>query len=173
MRPRFVFSGIWIGQRRVLALTLAFIVVVAISLFLVGSGLLFGKQAARTRPAGPGQAGMSIYFCIKTSPNPVCTRNGPATQTEKNRLRQRLEGMPQVQSVRYVSQAEQYQNFRREFSNYPSLVNNTPSYGIPDSLEVKLKNPRGDYRVVASVVNGAAGVDNVVNEMDNPPQVVG
>jgi cell division transport system permease protein len=108
---------------------------------------------------------MSVYFCIKTSPNPVCEQNGPATQAERQQLQQRLQAMPQVQFVQYVSQAEQYKNFRQEFANEPSLVNNTPADGIPDSLEVKLKSPSADYGVVVSAVSGAAGVDNVVNEM--------
>jgi cell division transport system permease protein len=44
-------------------------------------------------------------------------------------------------------------------------VKNTPAGSIPDSLEVKLKNPAADYPVVASAVFGSQGVDNVVNEM--------
>lgn len=168
MRAPSVFSGIWTGRRRNLIMALAFIVVVAGGLLLLRTGLLHGKQADSTR--SQGRAEMAIYFCIKTSPNPICAQNGPATQAEKDQLRQRLEAMPQVQFVRYVSQAQDYQDFRQEFSDDPSLVNNTPSGAIPDSLEVGLKNPGSDYRVVASTANGAAGVDTVVNEMDNNPQ---
>jgi cell division transport system permease protein len=165
MRSQFVFSEIWIGLRRNLTMTMALIVVVAISLSLLGTGLLFVKQVDRTRSFWQGRVEMSVYFCIKTSPNPGCQQNGVATQTDKTGLRQRLQQMPQVQFVTYVSQAEQYQQFRQEFSNEPTLVNNTPADGIPDSLEVKLKNPQADYKVVASAVNGAPGVDNVVDEM--------
>jgi cell division transport system permease protein len=165
MRSQFVFSEIWIGLRRNLTMTMALIVVVAISLSLLGTGLLFVKQVDRTRSFWQGRVEMSVYFCIKTSPNPVCEQNGPATQAERQQLQQRLQAMPQVQFVQYVSQAEQYKNFRQEFANEPSLVNNTPADGIPDSLEVKLKSPSADYGVVVSAVSGAAGVDNVVNEM--------
>jgi len=167
MRSQFVFSEIWIGLRRNLTMTMALIVVVAISLSLLGTGLLFVKQVDRTRSFWQGRVEISVYFCIKTSPNPVCEQSGPATQAEKDSLKQRLQSMTsQVQFVQYVSQQEQYTDFRQEFSNEPSLVNNTPADGIPDSLEVKLKDPARDYSVVASVVNGAQGVDNVVNEMD-------
>ncbi len=165
MPTQFVFSEIWIGLRRNLTMTLALIVVVAISLALLGTGLLFVKQVDRTRSFWQGRVEISVYFCIKSSPNPACTSNGVATQADKTQLEQRLQSMPQVQYVVYVSQTQQYQAFKQEFSNQPSFVNNTPSDGIPDSLEVKLKNPEADYNVVASAVTGAPGVDNVVNEM--------
>jgi cell division transport system permease protein len=165
MRSQFVFSEIWIGLRRNLTMTMALIVVVAISLSLLGTGLLFVKQVDRTRSFWQGRVEMSVYFCIKTSPTLACQQAGAATDAEKMALKQRLASMPQVQFVAYVSQDAAYQQFQQEFSNQPSLVHNTPAGSIPDSLEVKLKNPSGDYRVVASAVNGAQGVDNVVNEM--------
>ena len=165
MPSQFVFSEIWIGLRRNLTMTLALIVVVAISLSLLGTGLLFVKQVNRTRSFWQGRVELSVYFCIKTSANPICEQDGAATSQEKAALQQRLQAMPQVQFATYVSQSEQYKDFRQEFSNEPNLVNNTPSDGIPDSLEVKLKNPSADYGVVASVANGAPGVDSVVNEM--------
>jgi cell division transport system permease protein len=94
----------------------------------------------------------------------VCD-NAPATQQERTSLQQRLQSMPQVQYAVYQSQAQNFASFRQEFSNEPSLVRNTPNGSIPDSLEVKLKNPKADYPIVASAVEGAPGVDTVVNEM--------
>ena len=43
MRAQFVFGEVWIGLRRNLTMTVALIVVVAISLSLLGTGLLFVK----------------------------------------------------------------------------------------------------------------------------------
>ena len=165
MRSQFVFSEIWIWLRRNLTMTLALIVVVAISLSLLGTGLLFVKQVDRARSFWQGKVEMSVYFCIKTSANPVCEQTGPASAQEKTALQQRLQSMPQVQFVVYQSQAQNFTSFRQEFSNEPSLVKSTPNGSIPDSLEVKLKNPQADYNIVASAVNGASGVDTVVDEM--------
>jgi cell division transport system permease protein len=166
MRSQFVFSEIWIGLRRNLTMTMALIVVVAISLSLLGTGLLFVKQVDRTQSFWQGRVEMSVYFCTASSAkySPQCKASGPATQQQKTALQQRLQSMPQVQFVTYVSQAEQYQQFRQEFANQPSLVNNTPADAIPDSLEVKIKNPQTDYNIVASAVNGAPGVENAVDQ---------
>jgi cell division transport system permease protein len=165
MRSQFVLQEVWIGLRRNLTMTMALIVVVAISLSLLGTGLLFVKQVDRTRTYWQGKVELSIYLCIKTSPQPQCQANGPATAAERASLRQRLEAMPQVQAVYYVSQQQAYAEFRQYFSNEPALVQSTQEGDIPDSFEVKLKNPGADYPIVASAVNGASGVETVVDEM--------
>lgn len=165
MRSHFVLQEIWIGLRRNLTMTMALIVVVAISLSLLGTGLLFVKQVDRTRTYWQGKVELSIYLCIKTSPQPQCQRNGPATDAERAQLQQRLKSMPQVENVYYVNQHQAYQQFRQYFSNEPALVQDTQEGDIPDSFQVKLKNPEADYNIVASAVNGTTGVETVVDEM--------
>ena len=165
MRSQFVISEIWIGLRRNLTMTMALIVVVAISLSLLGTGLLFVKQVDRTRTYWQGKVELSIYLCIKTSPEPQCQLNGPATDAQKAQLHAHLASMSQVQAVYYVSQQQAYTEFRQYFSNEPALVQDTREGDIPDSFEVKLKNPRADYNIVASAVTGAPGVETVVDEM--------
>ena len=165
MRAQFVFHEVWIGLKRNLTMSIALVVVVAISLSLLGTGLLFVKQVDRTRTYWQGKVELSIYLCIKTSPEPQCQQNGPATDAERQRLQQQLLSMPQVEHVYYVNQQQAYSEFRQYFSNEPTLVQNTQEGDIPDSFEVKLKNPETGYTIVASAVTGAAGVETVVDEM--------
>ena len=73
--------------------------------------------------------------------------------------------MPQVETVYYVSQQQAYSEFRQYFSNEPALVQDTQEGDIPDSFQVKLKNPESDYNIVASAVTGTPGVETVVDEM--------
>src|SRR5947209_9484015 len=122
MRSQFVLQEIWIGLRRNLTMTMALIVVVAISLSLLGTGLLFVKQVDRTRTYWQGKVELSIYLCIKTSPQPQCQSNGPATDAQRQRLKQQLDSMPQVLQVFYVSQQQAFSEFRQYFSNQPALV---------------------------------------------------
>jgi len=164
MRSQFVLQEIWIGLRRNLTMTMALIVVVAISLSLLGTGLLFVKQVDRTRTYWQGKVELSIYLCIKTSPQPQC-QHGPATDAERAQLKSQLMSMPQVQAVYYVTQQQAYSEFRQYFSNEPAMVQDTQEGDIPDSFQVKLKNPEADYNIVASAVTGRAGVETVVDEM--------
>jgi len=160
MRAQFVFHEVWIGLRRNLTMTMALVVVVAISLSLLGTGLLFVKQVDNTRTYWQGRVQLSIYLCTKQSSSPQCDRNGPATQQEMDQLRSELTGMKQVSSVTYESLATAYQQFKSEF---PSMVNSVSSGEIPDSFEVKLKNTQADTAIVAETVDGAPGVDQIVD----------
>jgi cell division transport system permease protein len=160
MRAHFILHEVWIGLRRNLTMTVALIVVVAISLSLLGTGLLFVKQVDETRNFWQGRVQISVYLCTSVSSSPQCTKNGPATQSEITSVRQTLQSMSQVSSVTYVSQTAAYQQFRSEF---PSMVNSVSSGEIPDSFEVRLKNAQADSTIVAESVDGRAGVDQVVD----------
>jgi cell division transport system permease protein len=161
MRAQFVFHEVWIGLRRNLTMTIALVVVVAISLSLLGTGLLFVKQVNNTRTFWQSKVQLSVYLCTSASVNPQCSQNGPVTAAEIAQIRSDLTSDPQVATVSYLSPAQAYQQFRREFASNPSLVKDTLPSWIPSSFEVKLKNTEADAAKVGSVVDGAPGVDHV------------
>src|ERR1700691_1504871 len=97
MRSNFVFQEIWVGLRRNLTMTIALIVVVAISLSLLGTGLLFVKQVDSTRPYWQSKVEISGDMCYSDNANPNC--HGSVTTAETQALEQRLQAMPQVQFV--------------------------------------------------------------------------
>jgi cell division transport system permease protein len=162
MRSNFVFQEIWVGLRRNLTMTVALIVVVAISLSLLGTGLLFVKQVDRTRTYWQSQVEISVYLCYKGDPNLSC--HGAVTPGQQQTLEQRLQTMPQVEKVTYVSQQQAYSLFQSLMSTEQSLVSTVTASELPPSLEVKLRNPSADYQIVASAVHGAPGVDLVIDE---------
>ncbi len=163
MRSNFVFQEIWVGLRRNLTMTIALVVVVAISLSLLGTGLLFVKQVDSTRTYWQSKVEISVYLCTTDSPNPACS--GAVTGAEQQQIYQTLKAMPQVEDVSYVSQTQAFALFKQDFSNDPSYVSTVGENEIPPSFEVKLRDPAADYNIVASAVTGAPGVDSVVDEM--------
>ena len=160
MRAQFVFHEVWIGLRRNLTMTIALVVVVAISLSLLGTGLLFVRQVDQTRTYWQGRVQLSVYLCTKVSSSPQCLHNGPATAAEKAQIRQDLAAMPQVASVSYQSQSAAFHQFKNEF---PKIVSSVSPGEIPDSFQVRLKNTQTDAPVVTEAVNGAPGVDQIVD----------
>jgi cell division transport system permease protein len=164
MRAQFVLQEVWTGLRRNLTMTIALVVVVAISLALLGTGLLFVKQVDNTRTYWQGKVQLSIYLCTSTSVSPQCHQNGPATQAEKNQIAADLRALPQVEKVYYESQAQAYLHFRQDFSRDPSFTNLVTRSEIPDSFQVKLRNAEADYNIVAGTVQGRPGVDQIVND---------
>ena len=164
MRSNFVFQEIWVGLRRNLTMTIALIVVVAISLSLLGTGLLFVKQVDSTRTYWQSKVEISVYLCYADSANPNC--HGAVTDAQTTSLEQRLKSMPQVQNLTYVSQAQAWSLYKQAFTNDQSYVSTLKETDMPPSLEVKLVNPSADYNIVASAVTGAQGVDSVIDEMN-------
>ncbi len=164
MRAQFVLQEVWTGLRRNLTMTIALVVVVAISLALLGTGLLFVKQVDNTRTYWQGKVQLSIYLCTATSVSPQCHQNGAATQAEKNQIAADLRALPQVQKVYYESQAQAYLHFRQDFSRDPSFTNLVTKSEIPDSFQVKLRNAQADFNIVAGTVQGRPGVDQIVND---------
>jgi len=163
MRSNFVFQEIWVGLRRNLTMTVALIVVVAISLSLLGTGLLFVKQVDSTRTYWQSKVEISVYLCTADSANPNC--HGAITTAQQQQIQTTLTSMPQVQSVTYVSQAQAYQLFKQDFANDQSYVSTVKETDMPPSFEIKLRNPEADYNIVSSAVTGAPGVDSVIDEM--------
>jgi len=165
MRAQFVLQEVWTGLRRNLTMTVALVVVVAISLSLLGTGLLFVKQVDQTRTYWQGRVQLSIYLCTATSVSPQCRANGPATAAEKQQILNDLTALKSqgVESVQYESQAQAFQHFRQEFSQDKSFASLVSQGEIPDSYQVKLRNAESDFGVVAGTVQGRPGVDNIVN----------
>lgn len=161
MRAQFVFGEVWVGLRRNLTMTVALIVVVAISLALLGTGLLFVKQVDHTRSLWQSKVQLSIYLCDKNPLSPQCTKNGPATQAQIAQIKRTLSGMDQVTSVTFRSQEANLKEFRREFAGDPVFVRSVVPGDIPASFQVKLVNAQADAAPVTAAVNGMPGVDSV------------
>jgi cell division transport system permease protein len=165
MRGQFLFQEVWTGLRRNLTMTVALVVVVAISLSLLGTGFLFVKQVDNTRTYWQGRVQLSIYLCTTTSVSPQCKQNGPATAAERQQIYNDLLSLRShgVQHVYYESQAQAFARFKQDFAQDKSFSSLVTENEIPDSFQVKLANAQADYSVVAGTVQGRPGVDNIVN----------
>jgi cell division transport system permease protein len=164
MRAQFVFHEVWIGLRRNLTMTVALIVVVAISLSLLGTGLLFVKQVDNTRTYWQSRVQLSVYLCTDSSLGGTCAKNGPVTPAERASIQNELEQTHDILSVQYVSQQQAVAQFRKEFANNAPIVKYTAADQIPSSFEIRLKNTEADAANVTTVVDGLPGVSEVVND---------
>ena len=85
MRAQFVFGEVWIGLRRNLTMTVALVVVVAISLSLLGTGLLFVKQVDHTRTYWQSRVQLSVYLCTAAMASPRAPRTDRSPPQSKRR----------------------------------------------------------------------------------------
>src|SRR5215469_7920808 len=164
MRAQFVFHEVWIGLRRNLTMTVALIVVVAISLSLLGTGLLFVKQVDNTRSYWQSRVQLSVYLCTGSSLGGTCAKNGAVTPAERASIQNELEQTHDILSIQYVTQSQAWAQFRKEFANNQPIVKYTAQDQIPSSFEIRLKNTEADAATVTAVIDGAPGVSEVVND---------
>jgi len=164
MRAQFVFSEVWIGLRRNLTMTVALVVVVAISLSLLGTGLLFVKQVDNTRSFWQSRVQLSVYLCTKDSLGGTCQHNGAVTATEVANIRSDLYATHDILSLQYVTQKAAQQQFVHEFANNEPIVKYTSLDEIPSSFEIRLKNTQADASSVTSAIDGVQGVADVEND---------
>src|SRR6185312_16082337 len=142
-----------------LTMTVALVVVVAISLSLLGTGLLFVKQVDNTRTYWQGRVQLSIFLCTATSVSAQCKQSGPATQAQRDQILHDLTALRSqgVEQVYYESQAQAFARFKKDFAQDRSFASLVTQGEIPDSFQVKLRNAQSDYNVVAGAVERRPG----------------
>ncbi len=161
MRTRFLLSEVRIGLRRNLTMTFAVVITVAISLSLLGIGLLSNAQVGAMKDYWYNKIEVSVFLCGTLSESPSCS-GGVVTPDQRLQIQQDLQALPVVQSVYYESQAEAFQRFQERFKN-SAIAQNVTVDQLPESFRVKLKDPT-QYQVVVSAFSGRPGVDVVQDQ---------
>ena len=173
MRAQFVLSETWIGLRRNLTMTIAVITTVAISLTLFGAGLLVNQQVAEMRNYWDQRITLTIYMCSDISPTTACQENGAASEGDREALEQQLDSLAEVESYRYLTQAEAWQDFQERIgSSNEALAEAAQEGDIPDNYRVQLTDP-SHYDAVRAAVDGADGIDSVSNDQSVLEQFFG
>jgi cell division transport system permease protein len=161
MRARFLVSEVGIGLRRNLTMTFAVIVTTAISLSLLGIGLLSNSQVNAMKDYWYDKIEVSVYLCGSLSESPSCA-GGVVNAEQRLGIKSDLEALPVVQSVFYESQSEAYTRFQERFKD-SAIAQNVTADQLPESFRVKLNDPT-QYAVVVSAFSGRPGVDVVQDQ---------
>jgi cell division transport system permease protein len=154
MRVNFVLSEVATGLRRNLTMTVAMILTTAISLGLMGTGLLIAGMISDMKAIYYDKVQVSIFLSDK------------ATDQQRNAIETQLKNSPEVKHFIYESKTEAYARFKQQFSQQPELVQNTPADALPESFRVELVNPERYQVIAATFPNGKNGVDQVRDEGD-------
>jgi cell division transport system permease protein len=167
MRAQFIVSEIGIGLRRNLTMTVAVILSVAISLSLLGAGLLMWRQADVMKGFWFDKIEVSIFLCGKNDTQvPSCT--GAVSTEQRDSIRAELTSgalKPYVKEIFYESKEEAYQRFKEQFRDRDELVSNVTAEQIPEAFRVKLNDPN-QFEIVSSAFTGRPGVHSVQDQKE-------
>ncbi|MBC7462865.1 MAG: ABC transporter permease [Actinobacteria bacterium] len=161
MRAGFLMSEVRIGLRRNMTMTFAVIITVAISLSLLGIGLLANSQVSAMKDYWYNKIEVSVYLCGTLSESPSCA-NGVVTPEQRLSIQQDIKALPVVQEVFYESQSEAYKRFQQRFKG-SAIAQNVTADQLPESFRVKLKDPT-QFPVIVSAFSGRPGVDVVQDQ---------
>jgi cell division transport system permease protein len=154
MRVNFVLSEVATGLRRNLTMTVAMILTTAISLGLMGTGLLIAGMISEMKEIYYDKVQVSIFLTDDVTPE------------QRAAIEQELDASPEVATFLYESKEQAYERFQQQFSQQPELVENTPADALPESFRVELVNPERYSVIAQQFPDGEGGVDQVRDEGD-------
>jgi cell division transport system permease protein len=161
MRSGFLFKEVKIGLRRNLTMTFAVVITVAISLTLLGIGLLANSQVRVMKDYWYDKIEVSVFLCGTLSESPSCA-SGPVSQEQRDQIKLDIEALPVVDTVYYESQSQAFERFQERFKG-SAIAQNVSQDQLPESYRVKLKDPT-QFAVMQSAFAGRPGVDSVQDQ---------
>jgi len=158
VRTDFVVREVATGLRRNVTMSVAMLVTTAISLALVGAGLLAVRLIERVEDLYSDRVEVQVALTADVSAaDRDCS--GPACTS----LRTTLAATPGVAAVRFVSQAQAYTRYKEVFAGQALAELAEPST-LPATLRVKLADQSVGLDAVRKAVADRAGVRAVVDQ---------
>jgi cell division transport system permease protein len=154
---RFVWREAFVGLRRNLTMSIAMVITTAISLGLLGAGLLAVRTIDRTEDLYYSLIAVQVALDEPTSADdpdcssPICTD-----------LRRDLEANPLVSSVDFESRDAAFARFQRIYAGQ-SILQLVRPQSLPATLRVTMADPLRGEEIVQQY-SGRPGVRNVVDQ---------
>jgi cell division transport system permease protein len=159
VRLNFVLHEVVTGLRRNVTMSVAMVLTTAISLGLLGTGLLAVHTIDETEQLYGDRLEVVVSLTLDASANdPDCSQSICAA------LRDTLKASPLVQSVTFENQQQAYARFQRLFQGQ-ALASLARPQGLPASLRVKLADPT-QAGAVRALLAGMVGVARVTDQRD-------
>jgi cell division transport system permease protein len=160
VRSDFVVREVLTGLRRNVTMTIAMVLTTAISLGLVGTGLLAVRTIDRTEELYSDRVEVQVALA-----QDVSAADADCSQPVCAGLRATLEGSPLVSSVRFESQQQAYERYKQLFAGQ-SLADVVRPQSLPATLRVKLADQSAGATAVRQAMIGQVGVRNVIDQRE-------
>lgn len=160
MRATYLLGEAVTGLRRNILVVFAAVIAVFVSLFLAFGAVVL-NEIVRTSTI-QWQEGIEILVFLRDD----ITVQGQA------QLQNEIQTWDEVETVRYVSKAEAYEEFQEMFQAQPALVEEVDPSVLPASFRIKLGDP-DQYAMVADRLVGVPGVYKVKTAQETIDRLLG
>ncbi|WP_216909729.1 permease-like cell division protein FtsX [Nocardia noduli] len=160
MRANFLFSEVLTGLRRNVTMTVAMILTTAVSLAMLGGGLLSVRMADKTEQYFTSR--LEVRFFL----DDVISETDPDCAAEPCRtLLADMKKAPGVVSVQFVNRAAALDEVKELFEDQPETVQYLSETRLPASMRVKMTD--GDqYERIYNTFHDSSGVKLVANDRE-------
>jgi cell division transport system permease protein len=158
MRAKYVMSEVFLGLWRNISMTVAMIITMAVSLTMLGAGLLLYNQVDVIEEFYQSNLEVVLYM----------DRDVP--QDVSDQLGVDLKDSPLVERAEYESQEEAYERFQETFKDTEDLVNSVDATVLPSAWRVELKDIN-DAPELIKEFQEREGVYQVTNQREILQQV--
>ncbi|KFI96094.1 permease-like cell division protein FtsX [Bifidobacterium stellenboschense] len=167
MRARFILSETWTSLKRNVPMIVSVMLVTFISFVFIGASALMQAQVTRAKGEWYDKVEVIVWLCPDgTSQAASCATGKAPTQQEIVELEDFIhqELRDNVSKISYVSREDFFKNtFLKQYPNGEYQGRTLTAADMQDSLQLKLKDPT-KYKMVAEVLNGKTGVEEVVDQ---------
>ncbi|GAB2640860.1 permease-like cell division protein FtsX [Nocardia goodfellowii] len=160
MRLSFLFNEVFTGLRRNVTMTVAMILTTAVSLAMLGGGLLSVRMADKTEQYFTGRLEVRFYLDETISDSdPDC-----AAEPCKSLLAD-MKKTDGVVSVQFLNRAAALEEAKKLFADQPEMVQYISETPLPASMRVKMTDG-SQYQHIYETFHGRQGVRTVANDRE-------
>ncbi|HLS77814.1 MAG TPA: permease-like cell division protein FtsX [Nocardia sp.] len=160
MRASFLLNEVGTGLRRNLTMTIAMILTTAVSLAMLGGGLLSVRMADKTEAYFTGRLEVRFYLDENISDNdPDCAAE-PCSS-----LLADMKTTSGVESVQFLNRAAALEEAKKLFEDQPEMVQYISETPLPASLRVKMTDG-SQYEHIYQSFADREGVRTVANDSE-------
>lgn len=168
MQMTYVFSDLATGLKRNVSMVVSVIVTIAVSMTLVGIGLLLNAQVAKAEETLGSKLQVVVYLCNDRSSSANCI-SGAVTDPQKKSIEESLQKSKYVDFYHLESQQDAYKKFQQIYvsddKTEQRYYDQVKPKDLKESYWITLHDPQ-DYSKVGSMVEGMPGVDSVQDLRD-------
>ncbi|WP_430783213.1 permease-like cell division protein FtsX [Actinoplanes sp. G11-F43] len=153
MRVKYVLNEVLVGLWRNVTMTIAMIITMSVSLFMLGASVLLYMQVDQMKDYYYGNIQVSVFL------------NDDVTDAQKATIDQAIESSNLVIDKQYESKEDALKRFQKLWADSPDFVNAINADSLPESYRVKLSDPE-KYEQFAKVIEELPGIRQIIDQRE-------
>src|SRR5262245_23920611 len=151
MRLKYVLNEVLVGLWRNVTMTVAMIITMSVSLFMLGASVLLYMQVDQMKNYYYGEIEVSIFLRPDVTP------------AQRQAIDQAISSNPLVADKTYETQKQAFERFQALWADSPDFVKSVGPDSLPESFRVKLKDPE-KYKSFADQIKSMPGIQDVIDQ---------